>query len=242
MKVAELPPFEFKKFSIKQDKCPMKVGTDGVLLGAWADVTDANKVLDIGTGTGLVAIMLGQRTKKAQIHAVEIDETSCEQAKENMQAVPWSNRLKAFPISIQEYARTAKDRYDLIVSNPPFFTGGTFSDNQDRNSVRHTVKLPHGELLRAVRDLLKPEGSFCVVLPFIEGLRFEELANTYNFYCTKRLEVRPKAGKSVERLLLKFEQTPTEKVEKDELIIQKDGRNEWTEEYIALTGDFYLKM
>ncbi len=242
MKATEIPPFEFKQFSIKQDKCPMKVGTDGVLLGAWADVEGTEKILDIGTGTGLVAIMLGQRTDKAEIHGVEIDDISCDQAKENMEAAPWSNRLKAIPIAIQDYSKTSSEQYDLIVSNPPFFTGGTFSDNQDRNSVRHTVKLPHGDLLGAVRKLLKPQGSFCVILPFIEGLRFEELANTYKFYCTNRMEVRPKADKPVERLLLKFERKPVAEVEKNELVIQKNKRNDWTEAYIALTGDFYLNM
>lgn len=221
----------------------MKVGTDGVLLGAWADVSGIKKALDIGTGTGVVAIMLAQRAAEAEIHGVEIDELSCSQATENMQAVPWSERLKAFPLAVQDFARTTTERYDLIVSNPPFFTGGTFSQNQDRNSVRHTVKLPHGELLHAVRTLLKPQGRFCVILPYIEGLRFEELAKNYNFYCTRRMEVHPTPDKPVERLLLQFERTAREAVEKEELVIQQTSTtNDWTADYIALTGAFYLKM
>lgn len=237
----KMKPFYFKQFVIHQDRCTMKVGTDGVLLGAWADVTDVRKALDIGAGTGVIAIMLGQRTESAEIHAVEIDEDSFTQAKGNMADAPWSDRLRVMHVSIQEYMRSTHDRYDLIVSNPPFFSGGTFSNNQDRNSVRHTVKMPHGDLLTAVRNLLAEQGRFCVILPFLEGLRFEELARTYKLYCTRKMEVKPKEEKPVERLLLQFERREKEQV-REMLVIQKEKRNDWTEEYIALTGDFYLKM
>lgn len=219
----------------------MKVGTDGVLLGAWADVSGVKTALDIGTGSGVIAIMLGQRAPEASIHAVEIDPDACAQAQENMQLTPWATRLTAFPIPIQEFAQTHNHRYDLIVSNPPFFTGGTFSNNQDRNSVRHTIKLPHGDLLAAVRSMLTEQGKFCVILPFIEGLRFQELAASYNLYCTKMTEVHPKADKPVERLLLQFERQENP-LKKDHLVIQNEGINAWTEAYIALTGEFYLYM
>lgn len=234
-------PFRFKQFSIHQDRCTMKVGTDGVLLGAWADVQNAEKILDIGTGSGVIAIMLAQRAERAEIHAVEVDGASAEQATENMQASPWSERLKVFHTSIQEYARSASGRYQLIVSNPPFFSGGTFSHNQDRNSVRHTIKLPHGDLLSAVRNLLSSEGRFSLVLPYIEGLRFQELARNYNLYCTQVTEVMPKKDKPVERLLMQFERQVKPLV-KDSLVIQNENRNEWTEDYVRLAGDFYLKM
>lgn len=219
----------------------MKVGTDGVLLGAWCPVEGIGKALDIGTGTGLIAIMLGQRNPEVVIHAVEIDPEACRQAAENMASTPWCDRLYIHEESIQDFSRSKDKSFDLIVSNPPFFTGGTFSDQQDRNSVRHTVKLPHGDLLRAVRDLLSEDGRFCVVLPLIEGLRFKELAATYHLYCTKVTEVLPKADRPVERLLMQFEW-----VEKacttDQLVIQKEARNEWTDEYVAMTKDFYLYM
>jgi len=235
--------FEFKEFLIRQDQCAMKVGTDGVLLGAWSDVSTARKVLDVGAGTGVIAIMLGQRTKEkaAQVHAVEIDTASAHQARENMQAAPWTDRMALFETSIQEYARTTNQRYDLIVSNPPFFSGGTFSENQDRNDVRHTVKLPHGDLLTSVRKLLSDAGRFCVVLPLIEGMRFKEMAAEYGLFCTKVTRVKPKADKPVERLLLQFEFEDKEEIS-DELVIQKKARNDWTEAYIELTRDFYLKM
>ncbi len=235
-------PFEFKKFNIHQDKCTMKVGTDGVLLGAWADVADAKNILDIGTGSGVIAIMLGQRAEQAQVDGVEIDESAYEQTRENMRRAAWADRMRVFNQSIQEFSKNPEaGSYDLIVSNPPFFSGGTFSNKQDRNSVRHTVKMPHGDLLSAVRKLLAPSGKFCLILPYIEGLRFQELAQSYHLYCTKVTHVKPKAGKPVERLLMQFECKP-KMLQEDELVIQKEERNDWTEAYIALTREFYLKM
>ncbi|MEO1257260.1 MAG: methyltransferase [Bacteroidota bacterium] len=218
----------------------MKVGTDGILLGAWADVANAGAILDVGTGTGLIALMLAQRTEHAAIHAVEIDEDACAQATSNMENAPWSDRLKAIRSSIQDFAKLSRQSYDLIVSNPPFFTGGTFSSSQDKTSVRHTVKLPHGDLLSSVRSLLSKEGKFCAVLPRIEGLRFIERAKTYGIYCTKMTQVKPLAEKPIERLLLQFERKEKE-MSKDELIIQKGaGANNWSEEFVKLTGAFYL--
>ena len=232
--------FNFKQFSMNQDNCAMKIGTDGVLLGAWSDVKEANNILDIGTGTGVIAIMLGQRNTHATIHGIEVDELATQQAKENMASAPWSERLNAFLISIQQYALITDRKYDLIVSNPPFFTGGTLSSNQDKTNVRHTVKLPHGELLEAVRALLTDEGRFCVILPLIEGLRFQELAESYHLYCTKRTDVIPVLEKkATERLLLQFEKT-RKPIEINTLVIQKASiRHNYTDEYIQLTKDFY---
>jgi tRNA1Val (adenine37-N6)-methyltransferase len=234
-------PFYFKEFVIHQDKCKMKVGTDGVLLGAWAEAQGVRSVLDVGAGSGLIAIMLAQRILDAHIDCVEIDQPSYEQAMDNIARSPWSDRLRAIHAPVQEYARQAGQKYDLIVSNPPFFSGGTFSSKDDRASVRHTVKLPHGDLLGAVRTLLAPEGRFCAILPYIEGLRFEELARNYNLYCTKLTEVLTKANKPVERLLIQFERQP-KTLERSRLVIQKEQDGDWTEEYTALTGAFYIKM
>jgi tRNA1Val (adenine37-N6)-methyltransferase len=234
--------FQFKQFTLQQDRCAMKVGTDGILLGAWAGVAGVKTVLDIGTGTGLIAIMLAQRAADASIHGVDIDELSCQQAKENVQSAPWSERLEIFHQPIQDFSRQHDYHYDLIVSNPPFFTGGTFSHEQDRNSVRHTVKLPHSDLLRVVQTMLSDKGRFAVVLPYIEGLRFQELAEGYNLHCNRVTEVLPRAGRPVERLLMEFGREAKER-QIDQLIIRDEGEGEvWTEEYIALTGAFYLKM
>jgi tRNA1Val (adenine37-N6)-methyltransferase len=231
-------PFKFKQFVIEQDRCAMKIGTDGVLLGAWVDVSNVANILDIGTGTGVIAIMLAQRSAGAHVDGVEIDADAAIQAKENMDRSPFAARLSVAHGSIQDFAKTAEYKYDLIVSNPPFFTGGTFSANQDKNNVRHTVKLPHGDLLLATHRLLNPKGRFCVVLPFLEGLRFCEIARSYHFYCTKMTEVLPKKDKGVERLLLQFELDEKETI-KDELVIQHDKRNDFTNEYQALCKEFY---
>lgn len=219
----------------------MKVGTDGVLLGAWADVAAASSILDIGTGTGVIAIMLAQRTDAATIHAVEIDGDSSSQALENMQRSPWAGQLDCFHTSIQDFAKQTTHRYDLIVSNPPFFSGGTFSNSQDKNSVRHTVKLPHGDLISAVRTLLAPEGRFCLILPHIEGLRFKEMAGNYGLHCSKITEVLPKPYKPVERLLLQFERKVKPLVKGTLVILENgDDANNYSEGYLALTGAFYL--
>lgn len=238
---SKIAPFQFKQFAIAQDRCSMKVGTDGVLLGAWALVDEATNILDIGTGTGLIAVMLAQRTANAQIHGVEIEEASYGQAVENMQASPWADRLQAFHTPIQEFRIEHQGKYDLIVSNPPFFTGGNLSFSEDRNTVRHTIKLSHKDLLSAVRGLLSAKGKFCLILPYIEGLRFCELAATYQLYCTRMTEVHPKAEKPVERLLLQLEKTRKPQ-EVDQLVIQHEKRNDWTIEYQELTRDFYLKI
>lgn len=219
----------------------MKVNTDGVLLGAWADVQHASRMLDIGTGTGVIAIMLGQRSEQAHITAVEIDSDACEQAIENIASTPWASRIEVVNIPIQDFAKTTREQFDLIVSNPPFFTGGTFSSNQQKASVRHTVKLPHSDLLSSVRSLLSPDGRFCVILPLIEGLRFVEVAATYHLHCTKMTEVLPRANKPVERLLLQFE-TKNHPREQGQVVIYEPESEQYTPPYVALTKDFYLNM
>ncbi|MCB0375502.1 MAG: methyltransferase [Sinomicrobium sp.] len=219
----------------------MKVGTDGVLLGAWVGVEGSKTILDVGSGSGVIAIMLAQRTKKAQVHAVEIDGESCGQARENMERSPWADRLEVFHNSIQDFSAVSDRKYDLIVSNPPFFTGGNLSYNQDRNSVRHTIKMSHHDLLASVQKLLSIDGRFCVILPYIEGLRFCELATTYQLYNSRITEVQPKVDKPVERLLLQFEKTK-KSTQIDQLVIQHEKRNDWTADYKALTKAFYLKI
>ncbi|MCB0650288.1 MAG: methyltransferase [Saprospiraceae bacterium] len=236
-------PFRFKQFTIRQDQTGMKVGTDGILLGAWANIESADAILDIGSGSGVIALMLAQRNPFAAIQAVEIDEHSFAEASENIRNSPWPGRVQIFHTSIQEFSKSTPDKFDAIVSNPPFFSGGTFSDSQERNNVRHTVKLPHGELLLSVRKLLSEEGRFSLILPYLEGLRFCELAESYNLYCVRSQEVLPKLEKPVERLLMEFRKKKPDScyVEK-KLVIQKGEANDWTDDYRNLTNAFYLNM
>lgn len=231
--------FRFKQFSISQEYGVMKVGTDGVLLGAWVATETAKNALDIGCGTGLIGIMLGQRAPSMRIDAVEIDSAAAGEAKENAAAAPWSDRLEVFETSIQEFARTTDRRYDLIVSNPPFFTGGVHNASDDRTAVRHTVKLPHGDLLRAVQTLLLPQGRFAVILPLIEGLRFAEMAQRYQLYPRKKCEIRPRLDKSTNRLLLEFGREQGS-LETTELVLYQDEQSTRTDAHWALVADFYL--
>jgi len=235
------PVFKFKKFDVQQEKSAMKVNTDSVLLGCWVDVEKIEKVLDVGTGTGLIALMMAQRNEQAIIHGVEIEEGAFEEARTNFAQAQWSNRLTAFHSPIQDFDHEVAP-YDLIICNPPFFTGGTLSENQKRSSVRHTVKLPNNELLRSVRRLLSKDGRFAVVLPYIEGLRFIEMAKTYGFCLFRQAEVFPRADRSVNRLLIELGLNKCETVESSQIAIYKsDDSREYTAAYIELTSAFYLK-
>ncbi|MEZ5058934.1 MAG: methyltransferase [Saprospiraceae bacterium] len=236
-KTQKKPLFKFKQFNLEQDQCSMKITTDGVLLGAWAPVAEIKNALDIGTGSGVIALMLAQRTEDARIKGIEIDENSASQALENANKSPWAERIFIKNISIQDFNRNTDETFDLIVSNPPFFTGGTFSQNQEKTNVRHTVKLPHGDLLLSARKLLSSKGKFCVVLPTMEGLRFVEMAATYGLFCTRKTEVFTVKGKTVERLLLQFE-TKFREMETDQLVVNEPSG--FSKEYRLLTKDFYL--
>lgn len=219
----------------------MKVGTDAVLLGAWPEIDGVSRILDIGTGSGVIALMLAQRAVGAQVHGVEIDLAAMKQASENALRSPWAARIHIHGGAIQDFSPGDEGLFDLIVSNPPFFSGGTLSENHSRNAVRHTVKLPSGELLQGARRLLAPQGKFCVILPYIEGLRFVELAGSYNLSCTRMTEVRPKPGKPIARLLLQFENDALPLMKNDLSILGNEPES-WTDEYRMLTAAFYLHM
>ena len=230
-------PFRFKQFSIEQEGASMKIGTDGVLLGAWMNIERKKNILDIGTGTGIIAIMAAQRNDSAQIDAVEINLEAGANARINFESCLWKDRLQLHCLHIQDF--DIEKTYYLIVCNPPFFTGGTLSSHDNRNNVRHTVKLPNGDLLRCVRRLLSNEGEYSVVLPYIEGLRFKEMAESSGFYCSKMTEVKGHIDKGVERLLLTFSKNA--KICKvNELAINlSNKRHHYTEDYISLVKAFY---
>ena len=233
--------FTFKKFTIKQNHGTMKVNTDGVLLGAWADVENADSILDIGTGTGVIALMLAQRNPSAQIIGVEIDEAASEEASENVNESIFRDTVKIIHTSIQDFTINANQAFEVIVSNPPFFTGGTFSANENKAQVRHTIKLPHGDLLHSVNALLTNSGSFCVILPYIEGLRFIELAERSQLYANKITEVRHRKDKSIERLLIKFNKIKTATT-KEDLFIMNEDASSYSDKYIQLTKEFYQQF
>src|SRR5690554_962236 len=235
--------FHFKQFDICQDQCSMKVCTDGVLLGAWTNLGNVRSALDIGTGSGVVAVMLAQRSDDLkQVVGIEIDQTSYEQARENAANCNWADRIVMIHSSIQDYTDDNDQSFDLIISNPPFFTGGTLSESQTKNDVRHTIKLPHRDLLRAVKKLMQPRGHFAVILPIMEGYRFIELAEQYGLYLSRRTQVFSSPGKPMERFLLEFSHRSSGNAKVDDLYIHEGEDNAFSSAYQKLTGEFYLNF
>jgi tRNA1Val (adenine37-N6)-methyltransferase len=232
--------FQFKQFEVAQDSSAMKVNSDGVLLGAWASCKGAESVLDIGTGTGVIALMAAQKNPTAKVIGIEIDQDSCKQAEANFKKSPWHGNLSVVSDPIQKFGKESEMKFDHIISNPPFFSGGTLSDNQPKNIVRHTVKLSHGDLLLAIRRLLSPEGRVSIILPVIEGLRFIEIVERYRFFISRKTLMRPRAGKPAERILFEFRQSEVKKSEDNEIVMYENEGKEYTAQYKELTGDFYL--
>ena len=180
----------------------MKVGTDAVLLGSWANVDEAQRILDIGTGSGVIALMAAQRTRATMIDAVEIEKHDAEQAKENVLNSPWPARVFVHSMSIQEFS--TPDLYDVIISNPPYFNNSQLPPDQRRHQTRHTVSLNYNTLIVTVCRLLKPDGRFNVILPFAEGLQFIDLAARSQLFCSRKYSFRTRLAKPIERWLLEF--------------------------------------
>lgn len=300
------PYFSFKQFTVWQEHAAMRVGTDGVLLGAWCDVasdvsavildesTDrrqpdnvcladpsqildssnrdqtvwddhvqdereksvcgaqngadaetkkVGRVLDIGSGTGVIALMVAQRTSNAQIDAVEPDSGSCEDALRNFAESPWADRLHLHGVTLQEYVScyAEKVQYDLIVSNPPYFVDSLKAPDPVRNAVRHAVSLPFEELLDGVKTLLAEHGRFAVILPVTEGVLLEKLALERSLHCVRKCLVQTKPGVPPKRVMMEFGRKSVP-LRSDLLIMETERQQEFTEEYRRLTRDFYLKF
>lgn len=231
--------FAFKQFTIHQDLCAMKVGTDAVLLGSWVFPNGSKQILDIGTGTGIIALMLAQKTE-AQIFAIDIDDLSVKQAVQNFEISKFHNRLSVSHTSLQEFARHSNRKFNLIVTNPPYFQDSVKSSDEHRSTARHADILPFDELLDGVIKLLDEKGKFCLILPKNEAIQFRELAEKRGLHLSKLLRVKGRADKDTEkRHLMQFEFKPTEFSESS-LTIELDERHTYTEEYKNLTKDYYL--
>lgn len=234
--------FSFKQFSVEQDRCAMKVGTDGVLLGAWCPI-DNNpfSILDIGTGTGIIALMLAQRSHADQIDALEIDEDAYEQAVENFENSPWSDRLFCFHAGLDEFVDEPEDEYDLIISNPPFYSENYKTENSQRDLARFQNAMPFEDLIEAADLLLSENGIFAVIIPFKEEERFIDLCAKVELYPVKITRVKGTHSTPIVRSLLAFKRYELAVLTADELVIET-SRHVYTDEYINLTKEFYLKM
>ena len=300
------PYFSFKQFTVWQEHAAMRVGTDGVLLGAWCDLSSCvsvvipdestdrrqpenvcpadpsqildssnrdqtvcddhvqdereksvcgaqngadaetkkvGRVLDIGSGTGVIALMVAQRTSNAQIDAVEPDSGSCEDALRNFAESPWADRLHLHDVTLQEYVSryAEKVQYDLIVSNPPYFVDSLKAPDPVRNAVRHAVSLPFEELLDGVKTLLAEHGRFAVILPVTEGVLLEKLALERSLHCVRKCLVQTKPGVPPKRVMMEFGRKSVP-LRSGLLIMETERHQEFTEEYRRLTRDFYLKF
>ena len=232
--------FTFKQFHIDHSRCAMKVGTDGTLLGAWATLPTAGRILDIGTGTGLIAIMAAQRTAEARITAIDIDADCISQARENIKASPWSDRVEVLHSPLQEF--TPNDTFDAIISNPPYFIDSQLPPDAARSTARHTETLPFDELTQGVLRLLAPEGHFALILPPPEMTRFLS-ASRGRLYVRRRCEVWSTPTSGVRRVMAELVTTPPAQPPITETVIIEDsGRHGYSAEYRALTRDFYLKF
>ncbi len=218
----------------------MKVGTDGVLLGAWADVSNVNSVLDIGTGSGLIALMLAQRCD-ATITAIDIESSAIVQANINALNSPWTERISNIEISLQQFVQNAKQQFDLIVSNPPFFKNALPNPDSKRTLARHAETHFHNELILSAKKLLNTNGRLCLILPVDEGNECLRFATEQALFCTKKVLVYPKPDSVAKRLLLEFSAVYSTQVV-SELTIESEIRHEYTQDFSNLVKDFYLKL
>lgn len=236
-----IQPFHFKQFRVAQDRCAMKIGTDGVLLGAWATLRHKPlSVLDIGSGTGVIALQLAQRSMATSIDAVEIDDEAHVQCVENFEASPWGDRLFCYHASIQEYASEIEEDYDLIISNPPFYSEDYKSDDSARDTARFNDALPFEHLIVCAAHLLSEAGVFAIILPKKEEEAFIALAEQHSLFPQRICRVRGNLTSEEKRSLMEFSFQKI-KVISESLTIE-NGRHDYTKEYTELVQDFYLKM
>ncbi|MGY0407503.1 MAG: tRNA1(Val) (adenine(37)-N6)-methyltransferase [Polaribacter sp.] len=239
-----MKPFQFKEFTVCQEKTAMKIGTDAVLLGAWVSVNECtNTILDIGSGTGVIALMLTQRFNAQIIDAVEIDENAHEQTVENFEQSDWGDRLYCYHAAFQEFATQIaeeEETYDCIVSNPPFYTDAFKTKNDARNTARFTSSLTFDELLKGVSKILSKDGTFAVIIPYKEEENFVALALKYSLFLNRSCRVQGNLSSEIKRSLLQF--SLHQKTIKTAHLIIETARHKYTEAYINLTKDFYLNM
>lgn len=239
-----MKPFKFKEFSVSQDKTAMKIGTDAVLLGAWCAVENhLERILDIGSGTGIIALMLAQRSNAITIDAIEVEENAFEQTVENFERSSWGDRLYCYHGDFEEFARELDEEgetYELIVSNPPFYTEAYETKDSARNKARFTSALSFETLLRGVAAILDKTGTFATVIPYKKEEEFVALAAQSDLFLNRVCRVRGSETTALKRSLLEFSFEKKDVIS-EELTIEKE-RHQYTRSYIELTKEFYLKF
>ena len=234
-------PFKFKQFTVHQDKCAMKIGTDGVLLGSWVALDhQANSILDIGAGTGVISLQLAQRSLAETIDAVEIDTAAYEQCSENFEESPWADRLFCYHASAQEFASEIEEHYDVIVSNPPFYSEDYKTKNEARDTARFTDALPFEHLIVCAAHLLSEQGRFSVILPKKEETAIITLAEKQGLFPNRICRVQGTPTSEEKRSMIEF--SFQKKDFKIENLIIEESRHQYTPAYTKLVQDFYLKM
>ncbi len=235
-------PFHFKQFTVYQDRCAMKIGTDGVLLGAWTSLqSKPAQILDIGAGTGIIALQLAQRSQAQLIDAVEIDNDAYEQCVNNFENSPWNDRLFCYHASLREFTQEMdEESYDLIVSNPPFYPEQYKPQDNAREVARFQEALPFEELLQCIARLLHKKGSFSTIVPFREEEKFIQIAAQYQLFVNRKCHVKGNPKAEIKRSLLQF--SFQNKLPQTETLIIEKERHQYTEEYKNLVKEFYLKM
>lgn len=233
--------FQFKHFRIQQEKASHKVGADGVTLGAWCHIPEhTHHILDIGTGTGLLALMMAQRCTQAHITAIEIDQDSYQQAVENIQHSLWNERITVIHSSIQEWTEQTKKQFDLIVSNPPYFDHALKANNTSRSNARHTDTLSKEALIHSVCQLLHPNGRLALILPPTEHQKLKEIAEAHQLHCVRATSLYPNSTKPTKRILTEWSKTPQQTIH-NQLIIERE-RHHYTDSYSEMVQDFYLHL
>lgn len=231
-------PFRFKQFVVNQEKGAMKVNTDGVLLGAWTKTDNQEHILDIGTGTGVIALMMAQKNLEAFIDAIDIDSDSCTQARENFSNSLWKERFRCFNSSLQNF--DSGKQYDLIISNPPYFIDSHKSSYATKNKAKHADTLSYQDLLKGIARLMAPTGRASLVLPVFNFAYLEDMAREEELFVTRQTEVIAVSGKLSYLVLAQLERKPKH-YSKSEIHIQHES-GDFTDEYMSMTREFYLKF
>jgi tRNA1Val (adenine37-N6)-methyltransferase len=236
--------FQFKQFTISDQNTAMKIGTDGILLGSWVNVDKATKILDIGTGTGVISIMCAQKNIEAEIVALEIDESAIMDAHQNIQNCTWKTRIQLIHESLQEFEKGNSRFFDCIISNPPYFENSQKAAYDSRIKARHTDSLHYTDLLRFAKNWLADEGTLNLILPKEQGYQCVEASDAFNLKPIRICEVHPIPSKPAHRLLISFGRASSkQELEKSKLVIETGVvRHEYTEEYKKVCKEFYLKF